>query len=204
MCQHAISTQDLQQANVLLCAWEWEFELLYYQLREDCLHFVHPCIHQTNHLIVETIQKGPPVCYAQWTMERIIGNLGQEIRQPLQPYANLSEEGVRRCKVNTLLSIIPDLNEPPKGLPEGLVDLGDGMARDSQTIGSNTHVVQCEDVAIICLYSHPDEDLLQLSSQTVVYCSQLEDIYVIDVKQILSMVAIIPHTPRLPSGVTEA
>ncbi|KAG1898623.1 uncharacterized protein F5891DRAFT_955269, partial [Suillus fuscotomentosus] len=60
------------------------------------------------------------------------------------------------------------------------------------------------DVAIICLYSHPDEDLLWLSSQTVVSCSRLEDIYVVDVKQILSVVAMIPHTPTLPSGATEA
>ncbi|KAG2110474.1 hypothetical protein BD769DRAFT_1674633 [Suillus cothurnatus] len=84
MCQHATTTQDLQQANVLLCAWEREFELIYYRLREDRLHFVRPCVHQTNHLIAETIQKGSPVCYAQWTMERTIGNLGQEIRQPLR------------------------------------------------------------------------------------------------------------------------
>ncbi|KAG1766975.1 hypothetical protein EDD22DRAFT_773620 [Suillus occidentalis] len=61
-------------------------------------------------------------------MERTIGNLGQEIRQLSRPYANLSREGVRRCKVNTLLSIMPDLDEPPKGLPEGSIDLGDGFA----------------------------------------------------------------------------
>lgn len=59
-------------------------------------------------------------------------------------------------------------------------------------------------MAIICLYSLPDEDLLQISSQTVVSCSRLADICVVDVKQILSVVAMIPHTPRLPSGVTEA
>ncbi|KAG1768973.1 hypothetical protein EDD22DRAFT_771576 [Suillus occidentalis] len=289
MCQHVITTQDLQQANVLLCAWEREFELIYYQLREDRLHFVRPCVHQTNHLVAETIQKGPPVCYAQWTMERTIGNLGQEIRQPSRPYANLSREGVRRCKVNTLLSIMPDLDEPPKGLPEGSIDLGDGFAllrkRDrymfspdgaaaqamrnfigdgrelprikrwarlllpnkqiarsawremtkplDQTRMSRNVKLQYDgqirfgevlyftrlsveadidddrnwrfaDVAIICLYSLPDEDLLQISSQTVVSCSRLADICVVDVKQILSVVAMIPHTPRLPSGVTEA
>ncbi|KAG1799693.1 uncharacterized protein HD556DRAFT_1231122 [Suillus plorans] len=219
----------------------------------------------------------------------MIGNLGQEIRQPSRPYANLSQEGVRRCKVNTLLSIIPDLDEPAKGLPEGSVDLGDGYAllrkwdrymfspvgaaaqamhdfigdgqelprikRWARLLLPNGQIARlawremlksldqtrmsrnvklkydgqirfgevlyftrlsveadpdddCDwrfaDVAIICLYSHPDEDLLRLSSQTVVSCSQLEDIYVVDVKQILSVVAMIPHTPTLPSGVTEA
>ncbi|KAG2340367.1 hypothetical protein BDR05DRAFT_1002561 [Suillus weaverae] len=279
MCQHTITTQDLQQANVLLCAWEWEFELIYYQLREDRLHFVRPCVHQTNHLVTETIQKGPPVCYAQWTMERTIGNLGQEIRQLSWPYANLSQEGVCHCKVNTLLSIMPDLNEPPKGLLEGSIDLGDGYAllrkwdrymfspvgttaqamhdfigdgrelprikRWARLLLPNKQIARsawqetlkpldqtrmshnvklkydgqirfieadidddCDwrfaDVAIICLYSLPDEDLLQLSSQTIVSCSRLADIYVVDVKQILSVVAMIPHTPTLLSGVTEA
>lgn len=61
-------------------------------------------------------------------MERTIGNLGQEIRQPSNPYANLSQEGVRRCKVNALLSVIPELDEHPKGLPDGSVDLGGGYA----------------------------------------------------------------------------
>lgn len=54
-----------------------------------------------------------------------IGNLGQEIRQPSNPYANLSKEGLRRCQVDTLLSVIPELDEAPKGLPNGAVDIGD-------------------------------------------------------------------------------
>ncbi|KAG2062436.1 hypothetical protein BDR04DRAFT_1131201 [Suillus decipiens] len=81
-------------------------------------HFIQPCIHQVNHLAPETLRKGPLICYAQWTMERMIGNLGQEIRQPSNPYANLSQEGLRRCQ----------LDEPPKGLPTSSVDLGDGYA----------------------------------------------------------------------------
>jgi hypothetical protein len=61
-------------------------------------------------------------------MERTIGNLGQEIQQLSNPYANLLKEGVRCCQVNTLLSIMPKLDEPPKGRPIGAVDLGDGYA----------------------------------------------------------------------------
>jgi hypothetical protein len=128
MCQHSITAEDLTDAHVLLCVWEREFEMIYYQLKEDRLQFVRPCVHQTSHLVPETIRKGPPICYAQWTMERTIGNLGQEIWQPSRPYANLSKEGVRHCQVNTLLSIIPELDEPPRGLPTGAIDLGDGYA----------------------------------------------------------------------------
>ncbi|KAG2115095.1 uncharacterized protein F5147DRAFT_548443, partial [Suillus discolor] len=59
-------------------------------------------------------------------MERMIGNLGQEICQPSNPFANLSQEVVRRCHINTLLSIMPELDNLHQGLPNGSVDLGDG------------------------------------------------------------------------------
>jgi hypothetical protein len=71
-------------------------------------------------------------------MERTIGNLGQEIRQPSNPYANLSREGVRRCQVNALKAMVPDLNEPEKDLPQTAINLGDGYAllrkRDSYDV----------------------------------------------------------------------
>jgi hypothetical protein len=128
MSQHSLTAEELTDAFILLGTWEREFETLYYQLREDRLHFVRPCAHQTSHLVTETVQKGPPICYAQWTMERTIGNLGQEIRQPSRPYANLSQQGLRRCMVNTLLSTMPDLDEPRKRLSDTAADLGDGYA----------------------------------------------------------------------------
>ena len=76
----------------------------------------------------EAFQKGPPICYAQWTMERTIGNLGQQIHQPSKPYANLAQEGVRHSQINALLAIMPELDSPPKSLPSGSIDLGDGYA----------------------------------------------------------------------------
>ena len=45
-------------------------------------------------------------------MERTIGNLGEEIRQPSNPFANLSQRGLRRSQVNALKAMIPDLEEP--------------------------------------------------------------------------------------------
>lgn len=122
LCQHRITQADLVTAHVLLCNWEREFEEMYYQLREDRIHFVRPCVHQVVHLAKETVLKGPPICYAQWTMERTIGNLGQEIRQPSNPYGNISQEGVWRSKVNALLSAIPELAPPPLQFPAGSVD----------------------------------------------------------------------------------
>lgn len=58
-------------------------------------------------------------------------------------------------------------------------------------------------VAVVQLYSPPDHALLERSFQTVVSCAQLDEIVVVDVKSILSVIALVPHTPTLPDGTTE-
>ncbi len=60
-------------------------------------------------------------------MERTIGNLGEEIRQPSNPYANLSERGLQRAQMNALTVMIPQLAKPEKGLPRGSIDLNEGF-----------------------------------------------------------------------------
>ena len=125
-CQYSLTHEQLEDAHALLCVWERNFELFYYQLRHDRIHFVRPAVHQVIHLVPEAFQKGPPICYAQWTMERTIGNLAQQIRQPSKPYANIAREGVRRSQVNALISIMPELDTSPKGPPHGSIDLSDG------------------------------------------------------------------------------
>jgi hypothetical protein len=94
------------------------------------IHFVRPCVHSLVHLPREVLRLGPPVCSSQWTLERTIGNLGEEIKQHSNPFANLSQRGIRRARVNALKSLIPDL-EPDRtdknDLPRGARDLGDGF-----------------------------------------------------------------------------
>jgi hypothetical protein len=59
-------------------------------------------------------------------MERVIGMLGMEIRQPSNPFSNLTFLTIRRCQINALKVMIPDL-EPPDVLPPTYsVNLGDG------------------------------------------------------------------------------
>ena len=58
-------------------------------------------------------------------MERTISNLTEEMKQPSQPFANLSQRGLRRAQVNMLKAIIPELEKDPKN-PHGLQDIGDG------------------------------------------------------------------------------
>jgi hypothetical protein len=57
----------------------------------------------------EVTRLGPPICSSQWTMEHTIGNLGEEIWQLSNPYANLSQRGLLRCQVNALKAMILNL-----------------------------------------------------------------------------------------------
>ncbi|KAG1747771.1 uncharacterized protein EDB91DRAFT_1011614, partial [Suillus paluster] len=61
-----------------------------------------------------------------------------------------------------------------------------------------------KDVAVISMFSLPDNDLLELSCHTVSSCRlEDDDVCVIDIKSILGVVGMVPHKPTLPSGVTE-
>jgi hypothetical protein len=126
MNQYHIKTEDLKNAHLALLEFVNEFELLYYQRRPERLHFVRQSIHALTHLAPEAVRIGPPICSSQWTMERTIGNLVEEIRQPSNPYANLSQRGLQRCQVNTLKSMFPSLEEEKSKIPQGAVDLGRG------------------------------------------------------------------------------
>jgi hypothetical protein len=124
--QYHIKHDDLQKAHEALLDFAYEFERLYYQRRTDRLHFVRPSIHAVIHLAPEVNRIGPGACSSQWTMERTIGNLGQEIRQPSNAYSNLSQRGLLRSQINALKAMIPDLETSPPVVPRGGQDLGDG------------------------------------------------------------------------------
>lgn len=81
-------------------------------------------------------------------MERTVGNLGQEIRQPSNPYANLSREGVRRCQVNALKAMIPELDVPPRGIPSTAIDLGSGYVLLRKRDYRAVHPSRAETIAI--------------------------------------------------------
>lgn len=126
--QHHIKTSDLITAEQFLRSFAYEFETIYYQRRIERLHFCRASIHALLHLASEVTRIGPPICSSQWTMERTIGNLGEEIRQPSKPYANLSQRGLLRCQTNALIAMVPDLQHVPPALPRGGIDLGNGFA----------------------------------------------------------------------------
>lgn len=139
--QHNITHDEALEATVLLASWANEFEEIYYQRRNDRIHFIRPCVHQVLHLGPETFQKGPPICTAQWTMERTIGNIKRQIRQHSTYLANFSREGLRLARVNALLAALPELNtfsNVNSTLPARSLDLGNGYAllrkRDKQPV----------------------------------------------------------------------
>jgi len=120
-----ITRTQLLSAHHHLCEFHEEFELLYCQRRTDRLHFVRPCLHALLHIAPEVTRVGPGSLYSQWTMERTIGNIGEEVNQESNPIANLSERGLRRAQVNALKSIIPGLDRSKDNHPRGSMDLGD-------------------------------------------------------------------------------
>ena len=121
-------TTGLKCAHNLLAEWEYEYETLFYQRQIDCIHFVQPCIHLCNHLAAEAMHVGSPIFSSQWTMERTIGNLGQEIHQPSDPFSNLAQQGIRHCQVNALKPLVPTLNFTNEDSnPCASDDLGNGF-----------------------------------------------------------------------------
>ena len=123
--QRRISRQQLLHAHKLLLEWVLEFELLYYQRKIERLHFVRQCVHSLTHLGPETARIGPPSLSAQWTMERIIGILGSLIKQPSNPFANLTEQAKKIAEINALVAIWPELDTTKKD-PHGSINIGRG------------------------------------------------------------------------------
>jgi hypothetical protein len=96
-------------------------------------------------------------------MERTIGNLGEEIRQHSNPYANLSQRGLLRSQTNALRAIMPQLS-PKDGsiLPRGARDLGDGYVLLGATDNCKRLVRECEGHAIEEYMREAGGDLVQL------------------------------------------
>ena len=107
--RHHISREDLLKGHQTLMDFVYEFEDLYYQRKESRIHFVRQSIHMLTHIAPETIRAGPLSCYAQWTLETAIGNLGREIRQDRDLYANLTQRAILRAQINSLRARFPEI-----------------------------------------------------------------------------------------------
>lgn len=148
LLQVEISLEELREAHELMSQFSDEYETIYVQRRADRIHFVRASIHTPSHMPPETVRIGPSVIFSQWTMERTIGNLGEEIKQHSNPFSNLAERGLRRCQVNALKSMIPDLEPPDVSLPRGSLDIGNGYILLTAAEVKATQVQDCEAKAI--------------------------------------------------------
>jgi hypothetical protein len=147
--QPEILAIQLTSAHVRLSEWSTDYELMYVQRRADRLHMVRPCAHSVSHLPEEVGRVGPASYTSQWVLERTIGNLGEEIRQHSNPYANLSERGLNRSQLNALYAMVPDLD--PTGeekIPRGSKILGDGYILLRAMDNCSRPVRACEGEAI--------------------------------------------------------
>ncbi|KAF6756207.1 hypothetical protein DFP72DRAFT_810860 [Ephemerocybe angulata] len=142
--QRSVTPAELEEAFQLLASFVYEFEVLYVQRKACRIHFVHQSIHNLVHLPPDTQRVGPMKNLAQWTIERAIGDLGAEIKQPSNPYKNLSERGLRRAQVNSLMAMT-GLGPQQKSsrLGSGAVDAGEDYAllhpqeKKAYTMGSS-------------------------------------------------------------------
>ncbi|KJA13285.1 hypothetical protein HYPSUDRAFT_151755 [Hypholoma sublateritium FD-334 SS-4] len=125
--QRSISGQQAQDAHFYLIQFVEEYENIYYQRRADQIHFNRPCFHTLLHAPQEVFCVGNAIHTDQFTMERAIGELGQNIRQPSNPYGALTQLALRKAKINALKSICPELdNDLTPHTPWHAHDMGNG------------------------------------------------------------------------------
>jgi len=117
------SKDDLVAAHRAFLEFVYEFEVLYYKRKLTRLHFIRPCIHALTHIVPEHFRLGSLTELSQWTMERTIGNLGEEIRLHSDPYADLSQRILECAHANALYALALDLLCTVDNLPAGARDV---------------------------------------------------------------------------------
>jgi hypothetical protein len=118
----------LQEAYIMLASFVEEYENFYYQRRVDRLHFCRPCLHTLLHLAMECARVGPGIYTTQFTMERAIGDLSHDIRQPSNIFANLCQVALRRSQLNALKNACPELDpDSNTSLPKYAFNCGNGL-----------------------------------------------------------------------------
>lgn len=126
--QRWITKDQLAEAHTLLTEYVDEYEDLYYQREPTRIHLVRQSIHALLHVCPTTYQIGPYAIVSQFPLERMIGDLGQDIRLDSNPYGNLAKIAERRCILNALRHMYPQFADPTPEFPTGAAVLGNGYA----------------------------------------------------------------------------
>ena len=125
------SKDDLLAAHKAFLKFVYKFEILQYTtVLYMCslmhLHFIWPCVHALTHIILEHFHVGSLTEVSQWTMEKTIRNIGEEIWLHSNLYANLSHRVIEQVHVNALYAQALDLFHITEKVPTGACDVGDG------------------------------------------------------------------------------
>ncbi|KAI0349238.1 hypothetical protein OH77DRAFT_1415387 [Trametes cingulata] len=124
-----VMPEEVVESKQQLSAAVLHHELLYYARDPDRLHVVRPCIHSVWHAPDMIVLLGSLICLTQLPMERLIGDLGGQIKQPSNPFANLAQRALRRCQENAIKALDSRLDRTQvtlSRLPRGALDLGGG------------------------------------------------------------------------------
>jgi len=154
MYQREIAPEQLRLAHQSLLEWVLDFEKFYYQQKIGRLHFVRQCVHSLVHLAPETFRIGPPSLSAQWTMERVIGAFGSLIKQPSNPFANLTEQAKKVATVNSIIAMWPSFEWVEKD-PRGSIDIGNGFLLLGPKDARPYCLSEAEQDAFVGFYSNP-------------------------------------------------
>lgn len=141
MVQRRLTYSQISDAQTSLILFVEEYEHLYYQRRVDRMHFCRPWLHTLLHVASEALRVGPGCYITQFTNERVIGYLGQSIRQPSNPHRNLAKIAEREAQINALKITYPELeikkpvNRASQNVGHGYIFLPPRMKTKQRIVG---------------------------------------------------------------------
>ncbi len=100
--------------------------------------YAHPISHGSQNDLFRALY------YSQWSMEFMIGYLGEEIQQHSNLFANLMQHGLWRSQINALKAILPDFDSPDYFLPHEALNIGNHYAMLTATQIVPTAIWPCK------------------------------------------------------------
>ncbi|KZV62094.1 hypothetical protein PENSPDRAFT_549409, partial [Peniophora sp. CONT] len=149
--QRSAKRTDIDRAYILMNQVCEEFEWIYCEKKTARMHFVRHAIHIAWHMAHDATRFGMGCYVSQYTCERSIGILGALVRQPSNPYANLSNEAVILAQLHALYARAPELdpNSSSTELPHTAIKLESNYALLHTTERTPSAVTAVERTAIV-------------------------------------------------------
>jgi hypothetical protein len=104
---------NINSAHDQLTTFKYDLEELYAERKVSRMHFMPQSTHTITHAPEDTTRIGPLVNSSQFVMERTIGDLGAEMKQPSNPYANFTQRALRRAQTNCLKALYSSFDHGP-------------------------------------------------------------------------------------------